>query len=263
MPPIHRTYCDFHLGDNLVHLHFLRALAARHPDHLFIHAVHECHLGQLREFVEDLPAIRLCRIEDKAPEAINAWKNAGGFFERHPRRDDWCEMHLEWFCFLAGKIGLESPFRAIHDLRLDAPAIHKRLGPALSNRYWDFLVVNSRPCSGQLPAYDRVEYFDPLLAELAGRGYRVLVTQETEVPGVDCTASHGLSLAGIANCSLRCIHHVMVSTGPSWAVLNADNIPSRNTRILLIGRERLNYDGLKHAASLDECRAILRERGLL
>ena len=33
------TYNRFHLGDNLLHLHFLRHLALKYPEHTFIHAV--------------------------------------------------------------------------------------------------------------------------------------------------------------------------------------------------------------------------------
>ena len=38
-------YNRWNLGDSLVHLHFLRHLAIRYPEHGFIHAVKESYLG--------------------------------------------------------------------------------------------------------------------------------------------------------------------------------------------------------------------------
>ena len=73
----HHSYNEFHLGDNLIHLHFLRKLALKYPDEFFVHAVQPCHLLQLGEAIEDVPNIRLDPLENKAAGSVNVWKNAG------------------------------------------------------------------------------------------------------------------------------------------------------------------------------------------
>lgn len=276
----HQTYCEFHLGDNLNHLHFLRALTRQNPHHIFMHAAHECHLSQLDEVVEDLRDIKLISLDGReiSDLGLNAWKNAGGFFQDHPRRNDYYEFHLEWYRHLAGLMGLASPFEKIEDMLFDYPALMKDpFFPAAENirdrenaeMEWDFLVVNSRPCSGQLMAYDSVDYFDPLLEELVAKGYRLLVTQPTKVGPenkVNCTqTTFGWSVSEIGAASRRCKHHVMVSTGPSWPPLNKWNYPAPegHLRMLFLAGERLNLPGLIHVPDLASCRAVLAERGLL
>src|SRR5262249_3599769 len=48
-----RTFIEWHLGDNLIHLHFLRRLAAANPGVRFIHAAQAGYLGQMAEMVTD------------------------------------------------------------------------------------------------------------------------------------------------------------------------------------------------------------------
>lgn len=277
--PIHHTYCDFHLGDNLNHLNFLRALAQRNPGHLFIHSAHECHLPQMREVVEDVKEIDLTPLTDRSPSALNAWKNAGEFFGRHPGRDQYYEFHLDWYRHHAAQMGLESPFEKIEDMLFDYPALLKfppfpeedlrhavrseAPSAACHPSEWDFLVINSRPCSGQLLAYDSVDYFDPLLRDLAAKGYSLLVTQPTGVRPTLCTMDLKWSVSQIGAASRHCKHHIMVSTGPSWPALNKWNYPSDNLRMLFLATERLNLPGLVHVPDLNACREVLVERGLL
>lgn len=281
------THNEFHLGDNFVHLHFLRGMARLYPGFQFVHAAHECHLKQLGAIVVDLPAIRLIRLEDKSPASIDSWKNAGGYFGNHPLRDDWCAYHLDWFSHLAELLwpgGLLSPFTRNEDLLFDYPALSRdwvvdgkhwwelvaaelRALLALRKDVWlfDYLVVNSRPCSGQLMAYDSVDYMDPLLRDLVAKGKTVLVTQPTEVPGVRCTQEWGCSLTEIGLLSTYCRHHVMVSTGPSWPCLNKWNYPYEqgSVRVLMLEREFLNFPGLTRCGTREEVMGHLLAKGAL
>lgn len=143
MNGFHHTYNEFHLGDNLAHLHFLRGLARKYPGLNFVHAVHECHLDQLLEYVGDETAIALIPLELRIPQAINAWKNAGGYFERSPLRFQYWDFHLAWFRNLAQQMGLESPFTEIRQLLLHCvPALKQ---PPAGYKQWNVFVVNSRP----------------------------------------------------------------------------------------------------------------------
>lgn len=265
----HFTYCTFHLGDNLFHLHFLRKMAGRHPDRRFVHAANCCHLPQLHELVEDLPNIELIRLEDRPAEAVNAWKNTDGFFGGMDQSPDYYEFYLCWFAHLAAQLGLESPFNRMIDLLFDYPALQRKVWPGFE---FDTLVVNSQPCSGQWPAYDgnpaRRAELDAIIAQMSLRS-RIMVTQEIEAKEgrlgkIPCTREGGLTVTGIGNLSLRCRNIVMIGTGPAWPTCNAFNLTTIKQRIVLLEPERINFtSGIRHVANFAELRSALVEGELL
>lgn len=231
------SYNEFHLGDNLVVLHFLRKLAGAHPEHTFEHAVPGGDLEALREFV-DLPAIQLAALpRPGAAVGRNLWKNAGEFWASHPNREDHAAFTLAWYAKLAGDWGLPAPCQTPPDLLFDFPCLS---WPNLKRHaHFDFLIINSQPCSGQLRAYTTQDYLTPLIVELAREGHRVAYTQplfldreatpaEAEVVAAArdrllCTRAAHLTLAGIGRLSLRCALVMGVATGPLWPCLNIWN----------------------------------------
>ena len=271
---LHQTYCDFHLGDNLVHLHFLRKQAIRHPSDTFFHYVHECHLEQLREAIEDLPNISLYSLDVKPSESINVWKNAGavtdefGFFERHPNRNDFAGFHMTWFAYLSNQMDLPNVFVYPTDLLFDYPAIQRDVSHRLpfwsGDKFPEILFVNSRPCSGQCLAYDSVDYFDPLIAELSAK-HSLIVTQPSKIPNIPCTTSTEMTISEIGALSLRCPYVIGVATGPLWPTFNIWNQQSLLRRIVMLGNgEQLNLGAnVRQVTNRDEMRAALVEEGLL
>lgn len=270
---LHQTHCDFHLGDNLVHLHFLRKQAIRNPGDTFFHYVHECHLEQLREAIEDLTNISLYSLDTKPSQSINVWKNAGdgtdefGFFERHPNRNDFAGFHLEWFAHLSDQMGLPNVFTHPADLLFDYPAIQRNVvdripehGPTNPR----ILFINSRPCSGQCMAYDSVDYFDPLIAELATK-HPLMLTQPSKVPNIPCTTQTEMTISEIGALSLRCVYVIGVATGPLWPTFNIWNQQTVLRRIVMLGNgERLNLGAnVRQVSNLAEMRLALTEEGLL
>jgi len=264
----HYSYNEFHLGDSLIHMHFLRHLALENPGHKFVHHVHPCHISQLNEVIEDIfPAVRLWPLdgtEANNPEFRNVWKNAGatvtdggpapnyvpGFWEKHPLRNDYAGFYLAWFQYLAAEMGLKSPFNNREDLLFDYPKLQEKSNKGLLercrgfNRY-DFLVVNSQPSSGQLMAYNTTEYLTPLIEELAER-YVVITTQPIKPTrptlNIACTRDYNLSVSEIGILSNFTDHLIMVSTGPSWCTFNKFNQDSVKLRVLLLGNgERVDY----------------------
>jgi hypothetical protein len=291
----HYSYNRFHLGDNFIHLHFLRHLALSYPGHTFIHAVKEACLGQLGECIEDMKNVLLFPLAEMERHLdrgwINAWKNAGcemgpdapfapGFWDTHPRRNDFSCFYLELFGILSRQMGLESPFRQPADLWFDYPKIRegrnsaKILGDVSANRpgppAFDFLVVNSVPLSNQLRALRDPDHLTPLIEELA-RAYRVIVTNPlnrppsaSPGPPIWCTQDYGLSLTDIGTLSLHCPYLLMVSTGPSWPTFNVWNRDTVKLRIILLDAEQLNLGGnTVQAGTREAARAILVEHGLL
>lgn len=290
------TYNRFHLGDNLLQLHFLRHLALRYPEHSFVHAVKESYLGQLPEVIDDVENVSLIRLEEMERYAdvrwINAWKNAGceiawdrpfspGFWDTHPHRNDFSRFHLELFGILSRQMGLETPFYEPADLWFDYPKIRdsqnaaKILNDVNADRPgatgFDFLVVNAVPLSGQLRAFrGDPQHLVPLIDELSAN-YRVIVTNPIErspdgssAARLWCTQDYGLSVTDIGTLSLHCPYLLMVSTGPSWTTFNAWNRQTVTLRVILLDVEQLNLGGNTiQASSRDSARAILVEHGLL
>lgn len=266
------TYNNWHLGDSLIHLNFLRRLAILHPEIGFMHRCDPRQHAQLAELIGDIPAIRL-GVLPAPPGSIDSWKNAGaqnmnahgqwstpGFFDTHPLKNDWVNFHIDWFKVLAQKMDLESPIHLPFHLLFDYPAIKRS---DASRWDFDFLVINSRPGSGQVSYRDNF-CFDPLIAALKQKGYRVACTQETRVPEVFCTAAHHLTVTDIGNLSLRTPYIVGVSTGAAWITHNVHNIESVKYRIIMLDRERLNLPGNGcHVATVEEITEKLRQMKLI
>lgn len=270
------TYCDFHLGDNLFHLHFLRKLALRYPEHRFQHAAHECHLPQMKEVVKDLPAIRLVPL-GKNPDGHDAWKNAGGFFQDYPGNWNYYEFYVDWFRELARRMGLESPIEKMTDLLFDYPALRDPgTSAGVSCRMADLLFVNSQPCSGQWLAYDDLEQRAaiPKLIRRLAKKLRVVVTQKLDdMPKEDdrliqCTREAEMSVTGIGHVSLHTPLIIMIGTGPAWPTCNAFNRTVVKRRFVLLEPERVNYEDngitiVQHAASLPELEGHLADAQIL
>ena len=273
----HYSFNAFHLGDNLAHLHFLRKLAMANPQHQFIHFVHECHMAQLAPVVEDIPTIELLNIEskqgrkaadgqlvdaDNTLRARNVWKNAGGYWENHQFRNDYTNFYIRWFQKLAAEMGLLSPIMHPANMLFDYP---KLLEPAWPADQFDYLVINSRPCSGQFMAYNHVNYFDPLLRKLVAAGKTVAATQETSVDGVCCTTQaspaairHPLTLTQIGNLSMRCKNIIAVATGPLWPCVNVWSNPEKLIICLDCGEQNI-APGAVYCRSIAE---VEKELGL-
>lgn len=269
----HRSYNDFHLGDNLIHLHFLRHLALRHPADRFEHAVHRCHMAQLQDAISDVPNVVLVDLETLpcftfkgsdgnrytgvgGEEWVNVWKNAGagtpggGFWEQHPERNDFAAFYLSWFEYVAFDMGYASPFQYPQDLLFDYP---KLKGSLLNRReplfptLFDFLVINSKPSSGQFRAYDTEHCMDELILALAVK-HSVVYTKPLEdgakvgfpfAHNLLCTHDAELSITEIGQLSKCCKYIVMVSTGPSWPTFNIFNCETVKFRLVLLDNESL------------------------
>lgn len=253
----HRTHCVHGLGDNMTHLHFLRKLALRYPDHRFTHQALPMHVWQLSEMIEDLDNIDLKPFERVEPFSIDAWKNARLFWKEHPQARHFAEFYIDFFANLARRMGLQSPIETPEDLLFDYPALLK---PTPLDAPFDVLVVNSLPASNQFTDQTSL---DGMIAALAAR-HRVVVTRPVDVPGVCCTQSERLSVTGIGRLSMLCKTIVMVSTGSSWGTFNVWNRDSIDYRVILIDDETIGLSkNTVQARTVDDAGKLLRQRGIL
>ena len=252
------TFCAFRLGDNLAHLHFLRALAKLNPHILFTHACHLCYIDQLSEVVWDLPNLRLIPLEYKSPESIDAWKNAGGYWDQHLLKNNYGLFFVAFFRHLAERFGLESPFAKPADLLFDYPALRKEKPMC---QPFDVLIVNSRPLSNQWQGYSESE-MTALIAHVA-RKATVITTQPCRVD-VPCTAKKNLTVTSIGSISQSCQYILAASTGSSWPTFNVWNTETVKKRVILLDHENVNIaPNTVCVPTVEQARKLLEIEGVI
>ena len=269
------THNHFNLGDNLLFLHLLRSIAKSHPDHWFVHFCAGCHADALRDMTRDIPNILIDTFDMRSlwdnvkDVSIDTWKNAGaengklGFWERSQFRWDFSNFYLEHHAWTARRMGLKSPFVIKEHLLFDYPGLENK-----GDYVFDFLIINSEPCSGQFGPMKQhgSGYLDELILDLAKR-HRVITTNK--VGNLPCTRAPfvaDLSITEIGQMSSRCKHHLMVASGPMWPTINTHNNHNRSGRMriaLLDNGEQLNLPEIHQCATVDEARQLLCREGLL
>jgi hypothetical protein len=252
------TFCTYHLGDNLVHINFMRRAVARNPwDFQFVHAVSEPYLPQLRETVADLPTVKLIGLSEKPDNAIDVWKNRNADFYGNPLRDDWAAYHVEFFDKLATEIGVKNPLRGPYDFLFDYPACGPIANDYVQFEPFDFLIVNSQPLSSQ--ANVRASDYWPLVEKLLLKGYSVVTTEPTPLGN---PTTRPRTISGIGQMAHSAKYILGVVTGPMWPTLSIWNTPE--LRVHILERERVEIAAnTEHATGVERATGILIEHGLL
>jgi hypothetical protein len=207
------TYNEYHLGDQLVHLNFLRKACRENPNTEFTHHCNPMHHSQLAPLCEYVP-ITLADLS-VPPGAINAWIGRDNYFYNHPLRSDWVLFHLSWFDHLSSLLGISNPIACREDLLFDYPALNRFDYPE-----YDYLIINSPPASGQLPDYTP-EYWKNRVRNLLNEGKSVVTTAQTGM--CQCTLDYGQDVTGIGALSNMVKHIEGVATGPMWTTFNIFN----------------------------------------
>lgn len=266
---ITRTHNAYHLGDNLVHLHFLRKVALDNPDRQFIHYADWRYLQtksmyRVTDIIEDVPNIKLEPIGYTLPsDAIDSWRGANGFWYSHPDRLDFVKFHVEaWFPHLCDRMNVRNPIRTGTDMLFDYPAIKQSIRWPVP---FDVLVINSIPSSGQFSGYNENALAD-LASVLVARGNKVYLTQKLPPQYIQRSSMQDseFSVSKAGYLSLYCHTILMVSTGPSWPTFNIWNQESVKNRIILLDSERVNLaPNTMHCSRIEEAEEILKGAGLL
>jgi hypothetical protein len=258
------TFENHNLGDQLIFLHLLRALAKANPSQIFWHFTHASHASQLGAVVMDLPNIEIFSFEsvqwrENERKAVNVWKNADDFWVRSKNRWDWSTFTIEHHQHIAGLMGLRSPISIREELLFDYPALNpNNIGGMY---FYDFLFVNSEPCSGQFgPMKEHGSgYLDDFIKRV-GRKHKVITTNP--VLGVECTRDTKKTITDIGRLSLLCHHHIMIATGPMWTTLNTTNHHHSNGRkriVLLDNSEHLDLPRITQCGNLAEVEKIAKQ----
>lgn len=262
------TFNAYHLGDNLVTLHYLRALAKAYPDRHFIHYASPQYLAQLEPLTADIPNLLLNTLHvpttlvPALPYAHDTWFGAGGFWYGQPDVSHWCAPALRYFAQLTARLGFPAsanPLREPRDFLFDYPALQM---PVADGGVERILVINSPPQSGQFSGFSH-EGFDRLIAQLDRAGHNVITTSPSLITDIPCTQAQRMDVTAIGRLSQRCRAIIGVATGPMWTTFNKWNPTA--LRVLLNDRERVDIlpEITVHANSLSIVPEILKDHGLL
>ena len=134
------TYNEYHLGDQLIHLHYLRKVCKENPHLDFTHHCQEQYHAQLLPLTEDAPI--LLRDLHIPPGAFNSWIGYKNFFYNHGARRDWVVFHQSWFDYLSDRLEVANPIACKEDFLFDYPALG-----APTQYEFDYLLINSPPAS--------------------------------------------------------------------------------------------------------------------
>ena len=224
------TYNEYHLGDQLVHLHYLRKVCENHPHLEFTHHCNPKHHEQLRPLIEDMPI----EISDLyiPPGAINAWIGHANFFYEHPDRADWVKFMLAWFERLSFVLEVPSPIACREDLLFEYPLLNEPL-----YAQFDYLIINAAPASNQLPKYTP-EFFNNRVRDLLNAGHTVITTNPTGM----CTSTLEMQMdvTRIGALSKGCKFIEGVATGPMWTTFNVFNLDTVVRRTFYCAHQTVN-----------------------
>ena len=213
-----RTYNEYHLGDQLHHLNFLRRVCEFNPDTEAIHYCKQEYHSQLLPLCEDAP-ITLQDLPHRG-DATNAWIGADGYFYRSPLNKNWVAFHLDWFSYLSDKLGVMNPMQHPDAFLFNYPELNKKKYPS-----YDVLIVNSVPMSNQLPDYNPW-FFERLTKKYLDEGSTVITTYPTNL--CQSTLELGMSVSDIGSLAKSVNRIQGVDTGPMWTTYNVwARIPTR------------------------------------
>ena len=210
-----RTYNRYHLGDNLHQLNYLRRLGL--PATHYCHQIYHDQLQPLCESTE----IVLIDLPGKPKDAIDTWIGRDNAFQSRSDDTTWWSFYKMWFARISDDLGVSNPITEPEHCLYDYPALLREYPP------YDYLIINSLPCSGQLPSYDHF-WFVRKVQALIKQGKSVITT----IPTGECPATleMGMSISDIGALSRRVSHIIAVDTGPMWTTYNVHNKDSVQSR---------------------------------
>lgn len=204
---------ETHLGDCILHAHFLRQLIKKNPkiERIYLYQYAD-HLKQTQEFTRDIPQIVLARYEAAPENALRGWV---GQFGIPPLPCALDTLRFSSYNKLCAQLDLKSPFVALEDILIDHPNFYRL---EKFDRY-DVLLINSAPLSNQ-GGFDEKE-FERLAYELVSKGKSVISTKR--IDGIECTVDKGYSVLDIGCLSIKAKYIIGIGTGPMICCLNIRN----------------------------------------
>lgn len=220
------TISETHLGDCLLHTHFLNEVLKKQPELIFYYYVLEKHATQVQDFIKNKDKIIIKPYKAAPSNSFRGWV---GQFGIPYIPFNLCELRLSSYIKLCQQLQIQSPFNVIEDL---LPEIQKN-NP--TNIEWDILLINSTPLSNQLTKniYENefVERFK----------HKKIITTKP-IKNIPCTLDFNLSVYKIGQLSLYTKKIIGINTGPWFAVMNKNNFDNKKTLYYLDENCKFSYN---------------------
>ena len=214
-----RTYSEYHLGDQLIHLNYLRKVCEFNPNTEAIHYCKQEYIPQLLPLCENLPITLQDLTHNK--DAVNSWIGTDGYFYRSPLKRNWVAFHLDWFSHLSNQLGVMNPMQHPDAFLFNYPALEKGKHPK-----YDVLIINSVPMSNQLTDYNPW-FFQNMVKRYLADDHTVMTTLPTGM--CQSTLELGMSVTDIG-CLSKTVKIIQaVDTGPLWTTYNKWNKEAHRT----------------------------------
>lgn len=224
MNKIFNLYNCYHLGDSVFTLHFLNKY--KNFDYNFNYFVKPEYITELNQHITN-EKINLFDITKGVPaNSYNTWIGHNQFFHKYITNDNHYDLfYVKYFKMLSETLQIENFFNNKEDMLFDNSNFK-----ISTNKSYDYLLINSKPFSGQLASYNERDFID-LCDYLTNKNFSFITTQK--VKDYECTRDYKMSLIDIGNLSNYCSNIVAINTAPIIRTFTIQNINTIKNRFIL------------------------------
>lgn len=256
-------YNEYHLGDQLMHIHFMNKFLKKNPDYKIYNYmnhgyIEESNLHRHPDIKDQIINLDLKKI---TAGSENSWIN------RERKHDKWIAgagrdgfqdfdiFYADFYNYLFDKIGIKNVDFTKEDAMIDHPEIME----GKENRHFDFLIINSDAKSGQW--FSQPSAWNDLITYLKGKGYKIVTTQKSKFNSVPSTLEDfKLNLLQLGRLAANCRWVIGNHTAPWLFAFNKKSIEKLNF-LICMQNKGLSYSSekvfpVRH--SMDEVYQILK-----
>lgn len=224
-------YNELHLGDCLYQLLYCNKLVEKNNNIEIVFYCNEKYFYELNLWNKFLDKIFFLPIEKKTSGAYNTWIGLDNFHHSTlPNYNFYFDkQYIDFFNKLSKKINIENPIKTSEDFLFDNIEILK---PTES---YDFLIVNSKPLSGQVDK-EMINYLEnKIIYDLEGK---IITTKK--IGNFKCTVDYNYSLLDIAKISNNVKYIIGIHTSPMLVCLNKYSL-NNFVKMYILQNENLTY----------------------
>lgn len=230
---------EYHLGDCIQTLHFL-IKCSEINDIKFNFFCNQSYFSQLKPLLNNHVELVNSRNKDSIETWIGDYNNKYKEYQSQSKLEngtfDQGNMFLLHWQFVSKIMNLNCPFKEKKDLIYDEDILSQ---PCVHNQKYDYLIINSKPLSGQCSCYSESKFIN--LVEDIQKNQKTFITTE-KIKNYPCTKDYNLNVAEIGQLSKNVKNIFAVNTGPLHLCMNKWSI--ENNFILLVcggGDETFHY----------------------